>query len=178
MSDLSRRSFLLGSAALAACALGASSSLAQFASAPATSARFSSVAVDVEVLRAKGLGAYADFLKTALLKETRAVFADRIGGGGPRLVVRITGVSLNSYASGGPASGRHGRGGGGGGDNDYLEGEALIVGPRGEILARYPQLSVTPASYGGAWYDPLSEQRRTAILAQHYAQWLRRTIAG
>ena len=49
---------------------------------------------------------------------------------------------------------------------------------RSAVLARHPQLSVLPASSGGAWYDPLSEQRRTVALAQHYAAWLRRSLGG
>jgi hypothetical protein len=53
-----------------------------------------------------------------------------------------------------------------------------VLGTRGETVARFPQLSALPASSGGAWYDPASEQRRTAFIANHYAQWLRRTIGG
>jgi len=144
--------------------------LAQFAPAPAAW-QFSSVTVDVSRLHALGLGPYAEFVRAALLAEMRRAFADRLGRRGPRLVVRITGISLASYSGGG--GGRFG-----GGHTDSLDGEALIVGPRGEILARYPQLSATPASSGGAWYDPESERRRTLYLAQHYASWLRRTIGG
>ena len=177
MSRLSRRSFLLGSAAFGLSALGGSPGQAQFAPGPATPlpAQFSSVAVDVGSLREQGLDAYAEFIRQALLAEMRRAFADRLGGPGPVLVARITGVSLNSYAGSGSSRGRSL---GGGSDNDYLDGEALIVGPRGAVLARYPQLSALPASSGGAWYDPLSEQRRTVALAQHYAAWLRRTIGG
>ena len=172
--SLSRRSFLLGSAAVGALAL-AEPSLAQFAPVPASAGPFSSVSVDVTPLHAQGLGAYAEFVRAALLAEVRRAFADRIGGRGPRLVVRITGIYLASY-SGGGGGGRHG--GGTAIDRDNLDGEALIVGPRGEILARYPQLSAVPAAGGGAWYDPQSEQRRVLNLAQHYAWWLRRTIGG
>jgi hypothetical protein len=121
-----------------------------------------------------GLGPYAEFVRSAVLAETRRAFADRLGGPGPRLVVRITSVSLSSYSGGG--GGRHG---GGSTDTDYLEGEALVVGGRGEILGRYPQLSALPAGYAGAaWYDPLLDRKRTVALAQHYASWLRSTIGG
>jgi hypothetical protein len=168
MSHLSRRSFLLGAAALTA-----GPAVAQVA--PAAATRFSSVTVDVERLHALGLGAYAEFVRAALLAETRRALADRLGGPGPRLVVRITSIYLSSYSGNG--GGRTGWGGGG--STDYLDGEALVVGPRGEILARYPQLSALPANYAGAsWYDPLLDRKRTAALAQHYASWLRSTIGG
>lgn len=172
MLHSSRRSFLFGLAAFGLLAL-AGAGRAQVAP-----ARFASVSVDVGPLRAQGLDAYAEFIRRALTAEVQRAFVDRLGGPGPALVVRITGVSLNMYAGGGVGSSGRGRGLGGGGDNDYLDGEALVVGPRGAVLARYPQLSVVPASSGGAWYDPQSEQRRVAALAQHYAAWLRRTIGG
>ena len=173
MTYPSRRSFLLGSAAFGLVAL-CGSGQAQVA----PPARFSSVSVDVGSLRTQGLDAYAEFIRRALLTEMQRSFADRLGGPGPTLVVRITGVSLNMYAGSGSGTSGRGRSLGGGGDNDYLDGEALVVGPRGAVLARYPQLSVVPASSGGAWYDPQSEQRRVVALAQHYAAWLRRTIGG
>ncbi|HEY7384542.1 MAG TPA: hypothetical protein VH743_12815 [Beijerinckiaceae bacterium] len=165
MSSLSRRSFLFGTAALAGLGL-APPALAQVAP-----AYFSSVEVDVRPLHARGAGAYADFLASVLLAETRRVFADRIGRGGPRLVVRIKAVSLSSYAGGGA-----GRFRGGTFHSDYLDGEALIVDRRGTILARYPQLSAAPAHAVAAWYDPQLDQKRTVALAQHYASWLRRTL--
>jgi hypothetical protein len=168
MPSLSRRSFLVGVAAFAASAVPA---LAQFAAAPAAW-QFSSIAVDVEPLHARGLGPYAEFIRSALLAQTRQAFADRMGRGGPRLVVRITGVYLSSYGGGG--GDRHG----GSINTDSLEGEALVVGPRGEVLARYPQLSATPASSSATWYDPQSEKKRALYLTQHYASWLRRTIGG
>lgn len=172
MSSLSRRVFLLGAAAFA----GAASAIPAFAQfAPAVAPlQFSSVTVDVERLKAQGLGPYAEFVRAALLAETRRAFADRLGRTGPRLVIRITGIYLASYSG----SGRSGRFGGGSSQTDSLDGEALVVGPRGEILARYPQLSATSAASSGAWYDPASEQKRTAYLAQHYAAWLRRTMGG
>jgi hypothetical protein len=171
MTDLSRRALMTGAAGLA---LAATPAGAQSVPAVAPGSRFASIAVDVGPLYARGLGPYADFIRSSLSAELQRAFADRIGPG-PRLVVRITGVSLNPFVGGGSSS-RRGRGGGGGTDSDYLEGEALVVGPRGEILARHPQLSATPASMGGAWYDPASEQKRTAFLAYHYAAWLRRQI--
>jgi hypothetical protein len=137
----------------------------------AQSGSISGVAVDVGRLKAMGLGPFADHLARALLAETRTAFADRLGRAGPRLVVRIDKLQLAAYvgeSSGGLFSS--------GTPNDYLEGEALLVGPRGEILAAYPQLLALPASSGGAWYVPGGEQRRAEALARAYAQWLRRKV--
>ncbi len=131
---------------------------------------FSSVAVDVAPLTAKGLGAFAEFVGRALQRQLREAYADRIGGRGPRLVVRLDALSLRAYAG---SENRLGLGSGS--PTDYLEGEALVIGPRGEILARHPQLSAVPSSSGGAWYDPDSENRRVEALAAHFAGWLRRS---
>ena len=91
---------------------------------------------------------------------------------GPCCVVRIKGLSINPYAGGDGGRGRLG----GGTQSDYLDGEALLIGRRGEVLARHPQLSAVPSSSGGAWYDPASERRRVTAIAQHYAGWLRRAL--
>ncbi len=161
---LDRRAFLGGVAAAAG-----SGNAARAQSAPQ---HFSAVLVDVRPLHARGLGAYAEFVRSALHAELNAAYDQRLGGGrtAPRLVVRVDSLSLRPYA---------GRSGGrwfsSGSDTDYLEGEALVVAPSGAILARHPQLSALPSNSGGAWYDPGSEQRRVAALAAHYAGWLRRS---
>ncbi|WP_019905204.1 hypothetical protein [Methylobacterium sp. 77] len=134
--------------------------------------RLSEIRVDVGPLLAQGGGAPAEALRGDLLGALKSEFAERLGGAGPVLVVRITSLSLRPYT--GSEGGRSGFGGGS--QSDYLEGEALIVGRRGEVLARHPQLSALPSSSGGAWYDPDSERRRVAAIAQHYAGWLRRAF--
>ncbi|KQP42116.1 MULTISPECIES: hypothetical protein [unclassified Methylobacterium] len=134
--------------------------------------RLSAIRVDVGPLLAEGGGAPAEALRDDLLGALNREFADRIGGAGPVLVVRIKSLSLRPYT--GSEGGRSGFGGGS--QSDYLDGEALIVGRRGEVLARHPQLSALPSSSGGAWYDPDSERRRVAAIAQHYAGWLRRAF--
>jgi hypothetical protein len=169
MTALSRRALLAG---LAASAVPAAAPAQYGGIAPGT--RFSSIGVDVGPLHERGLGPYAEYVRQSLGSELRRAFADRMGPG-PRLVVRVTGVSLNAYAGHGHGLGRHGKGGGGG-SNDYLEGDALAVDSRGQIIGLHHQVSATPASMGGPWYDNASEQKRTAFLAYHYAQWLRRQI--
>jgi hypothetical protein len=169
MPVLSRRAFLAG---VASTVLSPVAAHAQYGGiVPGT--RFSSVAVDVGPLHARGLGPYAEYVRQSLGSELRRAFADRLGPG-PRLVVRVTGISLNAYAGHGHGIGRGKEGGGGG--SDYLEGDALAVDSRGQIIGAHHQVSATPASMGGPWYDPASEQKRTAFLAYHYAQWLRRQI--
>jgi hypothetical protein len=163
-SMLDRRSMVAG---LAAAAASGSAVMGQ-----AARPRFSAVLVDVGPLHAKQLGPFADFVRSALQAELAKAYADRLGGGrgAPRLVVRIDGISMPAYV------GREGgRFFGGGISNDYLEGEALVVAPNGQILTRHPQLSALPSNSGGAWYDERSEQRRVIALAAHYAGWLRRS---
>lgn len=135
--------------------------------------RLSGLRVDVGPLLAQGGGLQAEALRSDLLAALTTQFADKLGGRGPILVVRIRGLSLNPYV-GSEGGGRSGFGGGS--QSDYLDGEALLVSRRGEVIARHPQLSATPSSFGGAWYDPASERRRVTAIAEHYAGWLRRAL--
>lgn len=130
------------------------------------------VRVDVGPLLALGAGAQAEALRADLTAAMRRHFADRIGGSGPVLVVRITGLSLRPFAGNDFGRGAND----GGGQNDYLDGVALLVSPRGEIIGSQPQLTAIPSSYGGAWYDPASERRRVTVAADIYAAWLRRRL--
>ncbi|QFU17227.1 hypothetical protein [Microvirga thermotolerans] len=170
MLPLSRRSLLAG---IAGVALGGAVSSARaqlFAPAQPFPQSFSSFAVDVSVLRAKGLGAFADLIAAAALDQLRASFADRLDRRGPRLVVRLTGLFLTPFPDGGGERWRHG---GGGGGTDSLDGEALAVGPKGEILARHPQLAVLAVNRSILNPD---EPGRAVELARNYVLWLRRQL--
>lgn len=134
--------------------------------------RLSGIRVDVRPLLAQGGGLQAEALKADLLSALTRSFADKLGGRGPTLVVVVRSLSLNPYAGGQGGRGTFG----GGTQSDYLDGEALVIGRRGEVIGRHPQLSALPASSGGAWYDPDSERRRVAAISEHYAQWLRRAL--
>ncbi|MDP4023939.1 hypothetical protein Q8W71_15010 [Methylobacterium sp. NEAU 140] len=134
-------------------------------------AQFSSVRVDVQPLLAKGGGLQAEALAADLTEALRKSFAGRIGGRGPGLVVVISSLSLRPYV--GSGGGRFGLGST---QNDYMEGEALLVGRGGQVLGRHRQLTATPSSYGGAWYDPQFEERRLAAISDIYAQWLARDL--
>ncbi|MDB5512658.1 MAG: hypothetical protein JWR08_2141 [Enterovirga sp.] len=161
----SRRALLGGAAALAVAAIHP----ARAQPGPQGPATFSGIVVDVRPLRYGGPAVEA--IRQALHAELTREYADRLGGRGPQLVVRITGLSLSAYS--GPEARRGGWGGGG--STDYLEGEALVIGRRGEVLARHPQLSALSANSGGPWYDPASEGRRIGALAAHFAGWLKRS---
>lgn len=159
----SRRSFLLGLACAGLAGAGLPAHAQSFPQA------FSSFAVDVSVLKAKGLGPFADLVGAATLDELQRSFADRADPRGPRLVVRLTGVFLTPFPGGG-GSLRRGNGGGG---HDSVEGEALAVGRRGEVLARHPMLAVLDAHASSVTPN---EQGRAVAVAQHYVRWLRRQI--
>ena len=95
MSALSRRTLLA-----AALAVFAASAAPAFAQATA----FSSVAVDVSRLRAIGAGPAASLVQAAMTDELQRVFADRIVGRGPRLVVRVTALFITAFPGGRPQS--------------------------------------------------------------------------
>lgn len=166
MLPRSRRSFLRN----LACAGLAGAGLLAHASAQAQGfpQAFSSFSVDVGPLKAKGLGPFADLVAQAALDELHRSFADRVDPRGPRFVLVITGVFLTPF----PDSGVGWRGGGGGG-SDGMDGEALAVGRRGEILARHPQHAVLDVNR--SILDP-DEPGRAVALAQHYVRWLRRRL--
>ena len=171
MLPLPRRSLLVG---LAGMALGGALTPARaqlFAPAQPFPQYFSSFAVDVSVLRAKGLGPLADLIAAAALDQLRTSFADRIDPRGPRLVVNLTGLFLTPFPGGGGDRWRNG--GGGGGGTDSLDGEALALGRKGEILARHPQLAVLQVNR--SIVDP-DELGRAAEIARNYVLWLRRQL--
>ncbi|MCB8821526.1 twin-arginine translocation signal domain-containing protein [Microvirga rosea] len=171
MLPLSRRSFLTGlTAGLAGLATGPARAQLFGATQPFPQ-YFSSFAVDVSVLKAKGLGPFADLLAAATLDQLRASFGDRFDPRGPRLVVRLTGLFQTPFTSGG-GHWRHG-GGGSSGGSDSLDGEALAVGARGEILARHPQLAVLDVNRTPTTPD---EPGRAVEIASHYVRWLRRQL--
>jgi len=163
---LSRRSFLAGLACAGLAGVGARPVQAQ-----AFPQGFSSFAVDVDALRAKGFGPFADIVGSAALDELRRSFADRVDPRGPQLVVRVTSLFLTSNPDRGGGNRRWG--GDGGGGSDSLEGEALAVGPRGVVLARHPQLAVLDVNK--SILDP-DEPGRAAAVARHYVRWLRRRL--
>jgi len=168
MLPSSRRSFLMS---LACAGLAGAGVLAHApARAQAFPQAFSSFSVDVRPLKAKGLGSFADLVGQAALDELHRSFADRVNPRGPRFVLVITDVFLTAFPD--PSSGWRGRGGGGG-SHDGMDGEALAIGPRGEILARHPQHAVLDVARRSTEPD---EPGRAVALAQHYVRWLRRRL--
>ena len=165
-SPLSRRSILKAFA----CAGLTGAGFALPAQAQGFPQAFSSFAVDVSVLKAKGHGPFADLVGAAALDELRRSFADRVDPRGPRLVLRLTTLFMTGFPGGG--GGSRWRGGGGGG-HDAVEGEALAVGRRGEVLARHPMLAVLDAQASSV--NP-NEHGRAVAVAQHWVRWLRRRI--
>jgi hypothetical protein len=143
--------------------------------------RYSSITVDTAPLAAYGAPGAAAFLRRALESDLRQTFADKLGAprSGPRLVVRMTSITLSSNVFNGAIATRRGsrlRGTGDLPEADYLEGEALVVGRNGAILSRTPMLARLDANSGGVWNAPDNEARRLKALSYQYAWWLRRQV--
>ncbi|WP_019400406.1 MULTISPECIES: hypothetical protein [unclassified Chelatococcus] len=183
MATVSRR-HLLGMAALAGTlALGAcvTPGTTPLPAGEAEALRLSAISVDISALVAQGQGPFATLVGDSLSEALASAFADRLAPRdrtAPRLVVRLKSLTLSAW-SGGTSIRINGTDfAEGGSDSDYLDGEALIVGRRGEIEARYPILFALPSSYSGPWYLADNEQRRAATIAQLYADWVKRKIVG
>ena len=126
------------------------------------------IEVDVNRLLAMGLGVYAETVRGDLEAALQSEYAGGLPPG-RTLLVRINGVSLNSYVGGYSL---------GFGNNDYLDGVAILIGPNGEELASEKILAVSPADSGGPWYVHGAERRRTAYLSTVFASWTHRYIPG
>ncbi|MCG7391822.1 hypothetical protein MHY87_02745 [Microvirga sp. ACRRW] len=167
MLPLSRRSFIMG----LACSGFAGAGLLAHAPAWAQTfpQAFSSFSVDIRPLKAKGLGPFADLVGQAALDELYRSFADRIDRRGPRFMLVITDIYMTPFTDGGSWRDL----GGGGSGSDGMDGEALALGPKGEILARHPQHAVLDVARRSTEPD---EPGRAVALAQHYVRWLRRRL--
>lgn len=131
-------------------------------------AQAGAIRVDTSPLAGKGLGRYSDKVAAFM----RAALDQAYGGAlrsGNRLTVRIDHVQMAAF--GGAIAEDDG---GSTPMNDYMRGEGIVSGPRGEVIRTFPILASLDASSGGAWYAEGNEDRRLAALAQHFAQWMRR----
>lgn len=162
---------------------GSALALAGLAGAPAQAASpvpISEVRVVADPQALRGWGPNMAIVQSALAGELRRMLGAQYTGGrgGNRLIVEIQSLTLNAYAGSGNGRGRGGRGIGGGGDNDYLHSQATLVSPRGEVIETKSVLSAVPASGGGAWYDPRSEQRRLVGIGEHNGWWAKVLLFG
>ena len=156
---LARRAILAG---LAAILLAGCQTTTQTAS-PVAIGR---IRVDTGPLAAKGQSAIAAAIRPMLERELAGL--RNAGRGDATLLVSVTGLYLTSYAGGQAATL----------GNDTLESEAVLLGPDGREIARYPIMSIMAPSFSGAWYLPDINQRRIDALVANNAQWIRRALGG
>ncbi|MCP8937064.1 hypothetical protein NK718_00905 [Alsobacter sp. SYSU M60028] len=163
---LTRRILLAGGAslALAGCVTAQVS----------TPQRYSAVIVDVDTLRAKGLGLFADRVQAGIADAASRLLAGMVNPSdksAPKLVLRITSVSFTEPMSEGP-----GGGSGSGESTDYMEGEALIVS-KGAVIERVPMLG----GYTSRWFDvlnPMGDPLRLQALCDFWVGWMRKKLGG
>ncbi|GAU83696.1 hypothetical protein [Bosea sp. BIWAKO-01] len=151
---------MLDRRALLAAALGGTAAV--FTDVPIQAAT-GGVRVDVSRLVQQGWGPNATLVKAELERELAGT-----GRAGSTLVVSVLRINMPSY-SGGDAEET-------GGTTDGMESEARVIGADGRVLASYPIVSSSPASSGGAWFQPGFDARRLAALVRTNAAWIRRYI--
>lgn len=133
-------------------------------------ARFSAIRIDVAPLRNNGDGDFADWVAAVLPGALRQSFAPYLAPGdrnAPVLVARVDQVYLGPEHSGGF-----------GGNPvmdaiDGIQGEGVVLGPRGQPVASYPLYSAVGAdTYINMPYQLDITRRRVETLAKSFAQWL------
>jgi hypothetical protein len=157
MTQSGRRSAIAALFGLAALA-GATQAQAQRA--PQS---FSAVEIDTRGLAYNVGPNFAARIRQIAGPVMQQTFADRLGGRGPVLVLRIDDLKL------GPMTGEKG------GGSDWVRGAALVVeGHR--VLASYP-VRGAPQSLPGTWTLPdLADQQRFTAAVAFLAGWARRDM--
>ncbi len=161
---LTRRAVLSSLAAVAA-----APGLAAAAS-PLAGMRFRDIRVDVAPLRASGAGDFADWIaaeEPALLRKSFAAYLAPGDRSAATLVARIDEVIIGALHSGGYGANP------GFDAIDGIQGEGIVLGPRGQQIASYPLYSAVGAdTYLNMPYQSEITRRRVETLAQSFAQWL------
>ncbi len=159
---LTRRAVLSALAAVAA-APGIAA-----AAPPLAGIRFREIKVDVAPLRASGNGDFADWIAAELPGLLRKSFAAYLAPGdrnAATLVARIDEVIVGPPGSvdNNPVADT----------TDGIQGEGIVLGPRGEQTASYPLYCAVGAdTYLNMPYQLDITRRRVETLAQSFAQWL------
>ena len=123
------------------------------------------------MLKAKGLGPFADLVAAATLHELGRSFADRVDPRGPRLIVRVTEVDLTSIPDGG--GGDRWRGG----RREAAPIRSTVKRWRSDRAAKSsPGIHSWPCSTVNTSAINPNEQGRAIAVAQHYVRWLRREL--
>ena len=131
--------------------------------------------IAVEIASATASGAAVD-IRRQLPAAIAAELAANPGAvpPGARIIVRITTIFLSSDVGGSGGSG--GRRGGGSSMDDGIDGEILLVDPRGRVLMQKPMQSRSPVSAGGSVWTPDYEQKRVKELVNRFAYWTVRAL--
>lgn len=162
-----RRTLLIGAGAILA-----SAACPAWAAGPQ---RFSRIVVDVEPLRARGLGEFAEAVRASLAPALAKEFVGAVDPrdrNAPTLVVRIDSVMLNGNLNG--SDGRHGAKIS---VTDYMEGAGLVVS-NGKLLAQYPMLGAYDNVMGPGLMSVNNLSVRLNALSAFYAGWMRRKIGA
>jgi hypothetical protein len=131
--------------------------------------RFKAIKIDVSPLVESGLAPVAQWMAEDLPGRLQAYFSARLtprDKGAPLLMVRIDHVRLGDSGGGGTQPF------GLGGARDDIEGVASVVSAGGKVIASYPLFATQIAFTGGPIYEPGTERRRVADLANSFAYWL------
>lgn len=175
-SRFDRRSIIGGLSVVAASTLAALPALSQslpdqpYQGTLAGGLRFRSIVLDNSSMAAKGGRAFVELIRSQTGPALARAFADVLAPGdrnAPELKVLLESASFGGSSS---FDGEIG------GPTDYIEGGAVLLGPRGAVIGSYPLLASRQGITGDRIKTEYEDRVRAQLLAESFAYWLRRKI--
>jgi hypothetical protein len=172
ITDISRRTALLGLGALSALALQSCATQSGPPLPAGAQTRFKAIRVDASPLAQNGNGPEAEWLSQDLPGLLQSAFAAHMAphdASAYTLLVRIDTISLGSWSSGGGLWDSR--------PIDSIQGVGILLSPSGAAIATYPLLSTGQTTVFFTELGDIRFQRiRVGQIAQSFAYWLPRQM--
>jgi hypothetical protein len=162
-------SVLIAAMATAGCSQRLRPDITQISTEEARNLRFSRISVDISGLTMKMSNADDDILTTSIRRSLEKRFRQQMGKSNYRIIVHLKELSLRM-----PPAREHEQD-----ENDYIDGDAYILGSDDQILVRKRVLlALTGANNIVPWPTLSFRRKQLTLLGTEYGAWVHRELVG